>query len=196
MVEQNCWPPVLCWNCFGGHWQSIISQRLDHTTSTVLSGELNNHLLTNQFVVKSFLFVLHSYTEISAVTKLAVSEFDQKTFLWKSTKCTDMHSFNTNNATFFFGAFCPQNVAKKMTWNNLVITVKNRTDIVFDMLPSWSIYIDVYKMCKNRIKNTKTSRLHYPPATFCGIVILPTLNHDELISWWKETSTGKSNARC
>ena len=105
MVEQNCWPPVLCWNCFGGHWQPIISQRLDHTTSTVLSGELNNHLLTNQFVVKSFLFVLHSYTEISAVTKLAVSEFDQKTFLWKSIKCTDMHSFNTNNATAFLAHF-------------------------------------------------------------------------------------------
>merc|ERR1712107_799127 len=71
--------PALCWNCFGGHWQPI-SQRLDHGTSTVLSGELNNHLLTNQFVRKSFLFVLHSYTEISAVTKLAVFEFDQKLF--------------------------------------------------------------------------------------------------------------------
>ena len=164
MVEQNCWPPVLCWNCFGGHWQPI-SQRLDHTTSKVLSGELNNHLLTNQFVVKSFLFVLHSYTEISAVTKLAVSEFDQKTFLWKSIKCTDMHSFNTNNAMAFWHILSWK-CCQTLTWTIFVITVKNRTDIVFDMLPSWSIYIDVYKMCKNRIKNTKTSRLQYPPASF------------------------------
>merc|ERR1719220_2401542 len=98
-------------DCFGGHWQSIISQRLDYTTSTVLSGELNNHLLTNQFVVKSFLFVLHSYTEISAVTKLAVSEFDQKTFCENPPNALTCIPL-TPIMQWLFGTFCLENVAK------------------------------------------------------------------------------------
>ena len=34
----------------------------------------------------------------------------KRTFLWNSTKCADMHSFNTNNATAFLTHF--ENVAK------------------------------------------------------------------------------------
>ena len=55
-----------------------------------------------------------------------------------------------------FWRISPWKCCQTLTRTIFVITVKNRTDIVFDMLPSWSIYIDVYKMCKNWIKNTNT----------------------------------------
>ena len=147
---RSCWELTICHGgadhrLVGIVWRTLQrSQRLDPSPSRILSGKLDNHLRTR--VRKKFLFVLHKEREISAFTKLAVSEFDQKVRFCEippnALTCIPLTPIMQRHFWHIL------KMSPKIDLK-LVITVKNRTDIVFDMLPSWSIYIDVYKMCKN-----------------------------------------------